>query len=57
VLFIKKKQGDIYSAHLPFLIFGISGIIGSATAIVLPETLNRPLPENIKEAEKANRFG
>lgn len=49
--------GDLYSPHLPFYIFGISGVIGSASAIILPETLNRSLPENIQQAEKVNRFG
>jgi OCT family organic cation transporter-like MFS transporter 4/5 len=50
--------GDIYhSPGLPFLVFGISGLLGSFTAVILPETLNRSLPENIYEAEKVNKFG
>jgi len=43
--------------QLPFLIFGISGFIGSASAIILPETLDRSLPEYIKDAERVNKFG
>jgi hypothetical protein len=52
-LFLKS---DI-SKSLPFLIFGISGLIGSITAVVLPETLGRILPENISQANKANKYG
>jgi MFS family permease len=42
---------------LPFFVFGISGIIGSFSAIMLPETLNRNLPEGIKECERISKFG
>ncbi len=42
---------------LPFCVFGISGIIGSATAIILPETLNRELPNRIRDAELMSSFG
>jgi len=41
---------------LPFTVFGISGIIGCVTALLLPETLNKKLPETIKEAERINKF-
>lgn len=45
------------SESLPFVIFGISGIVGSAISIVLPETLGRPLAENISEANALNKLG
>lgn len=48
---------SVISVHLPFLIIGITGLVGAASAIALPETLKRNLPENIKEAEKANKLG
>lgn len=44
-------------SDLPFFVFGISGIIGSVTAIFLPETLNRELPQGIREAEYISKFG
>lgn len=43
-------------SSLPFLVFGISGLIGCGTAIMLPETLNKKLPDTIKEAERINKF-
>ena len=48
---------SVISVHLPFLIIGVTGLVGAASAIALPETLKRNLPENIKEAEKANKLG
>lgn len=42
---------------LPFVVFGVSGLIGCGLSIMLPETLNKKLPETIKEAERINRFG
>lgn len=42
---------------LPFLIFGVSGVIGAISAVILPETLNRPLPECIKDCEKTSSLG
>ncbi|CAF0803311.1 unnamed protein product [Brachionus calyciflorus] len=56
---IAPKINDLSSVSesLPFLIFGISGIIGSMSSIILPETLNRELPENIKEANSLNKLG
>lgn len=45
------------SPNLPFIVFGVSGIICSASSIILPETLNRELAENIKEANNLNKLG
>ena len=38
------------------MIFGISGLVGTLTAVVLPETLGRNLPENIRHANRVNQF-
>jgi OCT family organic cation transporter-like MFS transporter 4/5 len=56
---VAPKINDLssISPNLPFLIYGISGLIGCVTAIVLPETLGRNLPETIKLANKVNKFG
>ena len=39
------------AGYVPFLIFGISTILGGLTAILLPETNKTKLPVTIKEAE------
>lgn len=44
---------DIYKG-LPFLVFGSSALLCAFTALVLPETHNRKLPKNLKEAENVN---
>lgn len=55
---IINSIGDIKGySRFPFLIFGISGIVGASVAIVLPETLNKGLPENINEAIDLNYSG
>lgn len=54
IIGIGDKSG---SKDLPFLVFGISGILGSVTAVILPETLNRALPQNIDEASAVSKFG
>lgn len=38
------------------MIFGISGLVGTLTAVILPETLGRNLPENIRHANRVNKF-
>jgi len=40
------------STYVPFLIFGISTLLGGSTAILLPETLGTQLPVTIEDAEK-----
>jgi OCT family organic cation transporter-like MFS transporter 4/5 len=42
--------------NLPFLAFGITGLIGCGCALMLPETLNKKLPDTIQEAERINKF-
>ena len=52
------SMGDsLNSTSFPFLVFGISGILGAASAVLLPETLNKNLPETVVEAERVNKFG
>jgi len=43
--------------NLHFVVFGTCGLIGCSFSISLPETLNKKLPETIKEAERINIFG
>lgn len=45
-------QGDRNWKSLPFLIFGISGVFAALSTLVLPETKDRDLPQNISETEK-----
>ena len=44
-----SAEGDGY---VPFLIFGIATLLGGSTAIILPETLGRDLPDTIQQAEQ-----
>ncbi|XP_064595319.1 organic cation transporter protein-like [Liolophura sinensis] len=43
--------GDIGKA-LPLLIFGVSAVVAGLLSLVLPETLNKKLPETIEDGEK-----
>ncbi|XP_077977749.1 organic cation transporter protein-like [Glandiceps talaboti] len=43
--------GDYVSLSLPFIIFGILSILAALLALLLPETLNHPLPETLEEGE------
>ena len=36
---------------LPLVIFGTSAVVAGALTLLLPETLNQPLPETIEEGE------
>jgi len=39
------------SSSLPLLILGVSTLLGGSTALLLPETLGEPLPQDMKSAE------
>ncbi|GAV03917.1 hypothetical protein RvY_14281 [Ramazzottius varieornatus] len=45
-----------YFAHklfyLPLLIFGLLSIVGGVVSMILPETVNQPLPETLEEGEE-----
>ena len=42
---------------IPTLVFTIVAIVTGVMALLLPETLNRPLPETIEEIESWTRSG
>jgi hypothetical protein len=35
---------------LPYIVFGVTAILGAIIYVVLPETLNRKLPSTVEEA-------
>ncbi|KAK5650492.1 hypothetical protein RI129_001521 [Pyrocoelia pectoralis] len=46
---------ELYWKPLPLTLFGLTAIIGSILALLLPETLNTTLPNTIKEAENIGK--
>ncbi|KAI0215704.1 Organic cation transporter protein [Lamellibrachia satsuma] len=44
--------GTIWSKSVPLVIFGILSLLGSFTSLLLPETLGKPLPDTIDQAEQ-----
>ena len=40
----------------PFLIFGISGLVGCVSSIFLPESLGHPLPDTLQDAADMNKY-
>lgn len=43
-----------YYKPLPYLVFGLSAIVGGILYLYLPETLNRKLPNTVEEATRIN---
>lgn len=39
-------------SSLPLLLFGITALIGTVCALLLPETLGCKLPDTVEEAER-----
>lgn len=47
--FSPKTLQGIYSRPLPMMIFGMCSFSAGLLSLVLPETLNKPLPESLEE--------
>ena len=49
--YIASLGSSADTGYIPFLIFGVSTLLGGSTAIILPETVGTELPVTIKDAE------
>ena len=49
--YIASLGSSASSGYIPFIIFGVSTLLGGSTAILLPETIGTQLPVTIKDAE------
>ncbi|CAN7989800.1 unnamed protein product [Ixodes pacificus] len=47
--------GDATSAIIPSVLVVVMNFLTAGLALVLPETLNKPLPDNFQEAENIDR--
>lgn len=45
-------QGAVH-AGIPAIIFGIVATLAGLTSLMLPETLNRKMPESVAEVERS----
>ena len=52
VIFISILQGAIH-AGIPVIIFGIFSTLAGLLSLMLPETLNRKMPESVAEVERS----
>ncbi|XP_005414808.1 PREDICTED: solute carrier family 22 member 8 isoform X2 [Chinchilla lanigera] len=46
-----KITGEVHPA-IPNIVYGTMALLGGSTAFFLPETLNRPLPENLEDLQQ-----
>ena len=44
--------GSRFGFHVPYMIFSALALIAAFSAVFLPQTMNKKLPDNTKEAEK-----
>lgn len=51
----KVVSGD-FGRALPLVVFGAASIVAGVAALMLPETLNKQLPETIKDAEIFGKY-
>ena len=51
-LFQDRLIGGDFGKALPLIIFGSLSIVAGLLALLLPETLNKHLPETIEDGEK-----
>lgn len=52
---INVLSSTLGSIYIPFVIFSVLSLLAAFFCLFLPETLNKKLPENIKEAKALNR--
>ena len=50
------EQGNIHAA-IPVIIFGIFAATAGLVALMLPETLNKKMPESVAEVERSAKMG
>lgn len=51
-VFIALLLQDSFDNRLPSVIFGVIAVISGLLALVLPETLNQPMPQTLEDGEK-----
>ena len=55
-IFLFVFQGDFTHKSLSVIVFGVIALVASGLVMLLPETLNRKLPDTIEDAESIDAF-